>query len=86
MRAANRRPLALAGAAGSDGVRFSMTSMANADKLDWLVDADVPNGKLKAVAAERARDGFRPEGISAYAWDGAVRYCILWLKDAARAK
>lgn len=86
LRKANRRPLALAGAAGTGGVRFTMTSIANMEKLDWLVDGDVPAARLKAIADERSKDGYRPEGISAYAWDGAVRYCVYWLKDGAKAK
>ncbi len=81
MRAANRRPHGVAGSAAPDGVRFAMTTVSNDEKTDWLVDVDLPAGKLKTRAEELAQMGFRPEGVSCYGYAGVVRYCVLWVKD-----
>ena len=35
--------------------------------------------------SSNAATGARPEAaVTAYPWDGAVRYCVVWVKDAAK--
>jgi hypothetical protein len=33
-----------------------------------------------------AKRGFVPSSVTAYPFDGAVRYCVVWVKEPPKAK
>ena len=67
-------------------MEFAAVAGPNRDGWDWQVDTDLPAPQLKARAATMAEKGFRPSCVTAYGWDGAVRYCAVWVKEPTPKK
>jgi hypothetical protein len=66
----------------SDGLpRFAVVCRPNTLKVEWEY-ADHPSAaNLAETVTVKHRAGYRPASVTAYAWDGAVRYCVVWVKD-----
>jgi hypothetical protein len=75
------RPIALAAADGGDGPVFGVVVEKAPDKLEWHAEWGLTADKVAAAAKARSADGFYPDVVTAYAWDGAVRYCVVWVKE-----
>jgi Protein kinase domain/Bacterial tandem repeat domain 1 len=68
-----------------DGVLvFAATMEPNPEKWDWETDMTLTAIDLKAKAEAQSMKGFRPGSVTAYPWDGAVRYCVVWVKEPAK--
>jgi hypothetical protein len=82
----NFLPRSLAAVAHNGAVEFTTVCEPNRQKWDWQADTGLTAAELKSKSAEFAGKGFRPSCVTAYAWDGAVRYCVVWVKDLSKAK
>jgi hypothetical protein len=83
-RAAGRRLTTVTAYPVDGELKFAATSAGNRAKWEWSVDTGLTAADLKAKATGRAGKGFRPSCLTAYAWDGAVRYCVVWVKEPPR--
>jgi hypothetical protein len=83
-RKAGNRPTSVSACPSGDGLLWAATTIPNRDKAEWEVVRNLPAGALKGKAAELAGRGFRPASVTAYPWDGAVRYTGVWVKDPPR--
>jgi hypothetical protein len=62
-------------------LRFAATATSNPTKSEWTVDTNLTAQALKGKTETNVKAGLRPSCITAYAWDGAVRYCVIWVKE-----
>ena len=62
-------------------LRYTAVMWPDAAKSDWKVEDGLTAAVLKEKAVAMAKTGFRPSCVTAYPWDGAVRYCVVWVKD-----
>jgi hypothetical protein len=74
-------PLCVSALATENGVLFTVVCEANRQKLEWDVTRGHTAGELKAKTEEFATKGYRPSCVTAYPFDGAARYCVVWVKD-----
>ncbi len=65
--------------------RFAVTYREDATKAPWEVHFDLTTAGLKAKAAELVAKDLTPASVTAYPWDGAVRYATVWVKEPPRA-
>ena len=79
-------PLSVSAVATESGLQFTTVCESNKQKWEWEVTHGATAGEFKAKAEEFGKKGFRPGSVTAYPWDGAVRYCVVWVKDAKDAK
>jgi hypothetical protein len=80
-RKANFLPRLVAASVQGDSVRYTAVCLPKPEGWDWLIDRGLTTDDLKTTTADRGRSGFRPQSVTAYAWDGAVRYCVVWVKE-----
>ena len=76
-RAAGRMPLTVAGYVQDGGANFAVVFGANTKKVEWKLTIGSSSTELKTKAEELAAKGFRPSCVTAYPFDGAVRYCVV---------
>jgi serine/threonine protein kinase len=74
-------PLSVVGYAADAALMFAAVSGPNRDKLAWETSIGLTAAQLKAKTDEQAKQGFRPSCVTVYPWDGAVRYCVVWVKE-----
>jgi hypothetical protein len=75
------RPCSLSACARQGTLRFAVVMESNSEKWEWLTQSGLTATELKARTTEQAEKGFRPSCVTAYPWDGAVRYCVVWVKE-----
>jgi hypothetical protein len=80
-RAAGRRLTSLVAYAVHNDLRFAAISTPNRAKWEWETDTNLPAAELKVRSAALAAKGFRPASVTLSPWDGAVRYCVVWVKE-----
>ena len=80
----NFLPRSLAAINHEDVLLFTAVCEPNQQKQEWDTDTNLLPLQLKAKTAEMAKKGFRPSCVTAYPWDGAVRYCVVWVKEPPR--
>lgn len=78
---AGERITSLAACPKDGRLLYTVVGGANPEKLAWKADTGLRIDQFRARAAELAADGYHPAQVTAYPWDGAVRYCVVWLKD-----
>jgi hypothetical protein len=64
-----------------NAVAFAAVTVPNVSGWEWETDTDLTALELPAKVGEAAKRSFHPTVVSAYAWDGAVRYCVVWVKE-----
>ena len=74
-------PVALSAVGLKDTFEFTAVCEPNKQKLQWQVTQGLTAQQLKEKAVALAPARFRPACVTAYAWDGAVRYCVVWVKE-----
>ena len=52
----------------------------NDEQRKSQVEVGLTSNKLSERVLQQQQSGFHPASITAYPWDGAVRYCLVWLK------
>jgi hypothetical protein len=80
----SRQPTAVAACVVDGALKFSAVTRLNRKKLEWSLDTGVTASDLRSKMADKVKNGFRPESLTAYGWDGAVRYCVVWVKEAPK--
>jgi hypothetical protein len=80
------RPLSVSGSIRDRGPVFAAVMEPNPEKWECQTDTNLTAAGLKAKAATVAKSGYRPWCVTAYPWDGAVRYCAVWVKEPPEAK
>jgi len=80
------RPVSVVGYPNESQPRFAVTYQADATKSAWEVHRDLTAADLKSKAPELARRELAPASVTAYPWDGAVRYAAVWVKEPPREK
>jgi len=65
-------------------LRFATTFRENTTKAVWEVHRNLTAADLNAKAAALAEKRFTPASVTACPWDGAVRYCGVWVKEPPR--
>jgi len=65
-----------------NAVYFAALATANPDKRVWQVVHGSSAVDLKAKTADLAKAGYAPSSLTAYPWDGAVRYVGVWVKES----
>jgi serine/threonine protein kinase len=59
---------------------YAIVASSNPDKIEWKLDQGLTALQLKSKTIDLTKAGFRPSCVTAYPWDGAVRYCVVWIK------
>ena len=59
--------------------RFTTTFELDPTKPTWELRRDMTADDLKSQSAELAEGGAAPASITAYPWDGSVRYAVVWV-------
>jgi hypothetical protein len=77
-------PAGLSAVALDNELRFTALMLPRKVKGVWEAHIDLRTEDVKSKSASLADKGFRPASITAYPWDGAVRYCVVWVKDPPR--
>ena len=84
VRGVEMKQLSDAGCGHSQGGLLCLTAARangkNIEKAEWDHAVNLDGKTLTAEAARREKAGFHPATLTAYPWDGAVRYCVVWLK------
>jgi hypothetical protein len=80
-RNAGQRVTSLVAYTRGGALEFAAVAWPNADKGEWQTDTNLTAAQLKAKATDLAARGFRPACVTACVWDGAVRYCAVWVKE-----
>jgi hypothetical protein len=76
-----RMPLSVAGYTPDGTPAFAAVVGPNKDKRKWDVFHSLTATQFKVKAAEFAQKGFRPSCVTTYPFDGAVRYCVVWVEE-----
>ena len=63
---------------------YTIVGATNPEKIEWKLDHGLTAGQLKAKNAELRNERFHPACVTAFPWDGAVRYCVVWVKEAPK--
>jgi hypothetical protein len=64
--------------------QFATVSRKNTTNAVWEVHRNLTAADLSAKARSLSEKQFTPAALTAYAWDGAVRYCGVWVKEPPR--
>jgi hypothetical protein len=80
------RPVSVVAYPNQDELRYAVTYREDATKSAWEVHRDLTAADLKAKAAELRTKGLAPASVTAYPWDGAVRYVVVWVKESRPRK
>jgi Protein kinase domain/Bacterial tandem repeat domain 1 len=80
-RKSGLRPVSVAACEYDGKLVWGAATRGNKAGAEWATDTDLSVVKLTEAMREKAKLGFRPECVTAYAWDGAVRYCVVWIKE-----
>jgi hypothetical protein len=84
VRAGGRIPISLAAAVEKDRPEFALLSGKNTGQFGWQAEWGLTAAQLAESAKARQAGQFRPDTVTAYGWDGAVRYCVVWVKEPPR--
>ena len=74
-------PISVSGYPSEGQLQFAATFQENATKAAWEVHRNQTSAELATKSAELSASGFTPASVTAYPWDGAVRYCSVWVKE-----
>jgi hypothetical protein len=77
-------PISVVAYPTQDAILFALTFRKNTTNALWEVHRKLTASDLSAKAIEMAEKQFTPESVTAYAWDGAVHYCGVWIKEPPR--
>jgi serine/threonine protein kinase len=80
------RPVSVVPYPNQGELRFAVTYREDATKSAWEVHRDLTAADVKGKAAELGAKGLTPASVTAYPWDGAVRYAVVWVKEPPREK
>jgi serine/threonine protein kinase len=80
-RKKDRRLTGVAGCVVKGRLLFAAVAQRNRKKQEWSCDHGLTAGQLESKSREKLAKGFRPETVTAYPWDGAVRYGVVWIKE-----
>jgi hypothetical protein len=69
-----------------DNLEFAAVSRPNREKWEWQTATNLTPVELKAKVVALADKGFRPASVTGHAYDGAVRYCVVWVKEPPQPK
>jgi serine/threonine protein kinase len=79
-------PVTVSAVAHDNNLERSAVCEPNRSKLEWEVSYGLTAAEMKTKAVALAAQRFRPRCVTAYAWDGAVRYYVVWVKEPAPGK
>jgi serine/threonine protein kinase len=77
-------PISVAAYPTQGELRFAATFRENTTKAVWEVHRNLTAADLSAKAEALAEKRFTPAAVTACPWDGAVRYCGVWVKEPPR--
>ena len=75
------RPSSLAACVANGSPRFAVVMEPNTGKWEWQTDVNLTTVELQTKATALAAKGFHPSCVTAYPFDGAVRYCAVSVKE-----
>jgi serine/threonine protein kinase len=79
-------PVTVSAVAHDNNLELTAVCEPNRSKLEWEVSHGLTAAELKTKAVDLAAQRFRPRCVTAYAWDGAVRYYVVWVKEPPPGK
>ncbi|MBM4068117.1 MAG: serine/threonine protein kinase [Planctomycetes bacterium] len=82
-RAAARRLTVVAAYTVKGELKFAAVSVPNPAQAMWAIDTGLTASELKEKSVERTAN-LHPAAVTGCAWDGAVRYCVVWVEDVPK--
>jgi hypothetical protein len=80
------RPTSVAAVPQDGELLFAATMADNPPKATWEVDTNLTSQTFGPKSTDMATRGFAPTCVTSYPWNGAVRYCVVWVKEPPKGK
>jgi polyglycine hydrolase-like protein len=71
----------VSGYSAGDQTRFAFVFSKDKRYQRWISDHNLTREEYEKMANQLSADGFYPQLICTYAWEGAPRYATIWVKD-----
>jgi serine/threonine protein kinase len=83
-RAEGMRPISISACPFDGKLLYAATMEDDATTSEWEVDTELNSQSLPGRAKAMIERGFIPASLTACPWDGAVRYCMVWVKEPTK--
>ncbi|MEO2090888.1 MAG: hypothetical protein ABGY75_15520, partial [Gemmataceae bacterium] len=80
-RAADERVTSLAMHIKDGRPVYTVVGGSFPNKAEWRTARGLTAAQFQEAIATQVKDGYHPASVTACPWDGAVRYCVVWVKE-----